>query len=70
MTSSAPFYTLQPLADMQKSSLLQEALADTYADANSIGSVISAIDKFIAGVKERGSKLGMTKSGKTAGQAG
>jgi hypothetical protein len=67
VTSAAPFYTLQPLADMQKSSLLQEALADTYADAGSISAVISAIDKFIAGVKDRGSKLGMTKSGKTAG---
>jgi hypothetical protein len=67
VTSAAPFYTLQPLADMQKSSLLQEALADTYADAGSISAVISAIDKFIVGVKDRGSKLGMTKSGKTAG---
>jgi len=65
--SAAPFYTLQPLADMQKASLLQESLAGTYADAASIAKVTDALTSFINGVKERGSKLGMTKSGKSAG---
>lgn len=65
--SAAPFYTLQPLADMQKSALLQESLAGKYADSDSISAVIRALDQFIEGVKTRGAKLGLTKSGKSAG---
>lgn len=65
--SAAPFYTLQPLADMQKSALLQESLANIYADSSSIKNVINALTQFIDGVKSRGSKLGLTKSGKTPG---
>lgn len=65
--SSAPFYVLEPLAEMQRLALIQEVAADEAANANSIAKMIASLDKFIEGVRSRGLGKAATKSGKEAG---